>query len=60
LLCITSKLTVYDLAEMKLGTAAKRVKNKDRHIKKHDNKNDFTISKNKLLLCYTRGFHSIK
>jgi hypothetical protein len=38
---------------MKLGTAAKRAKNKDRNIKKYDNKNNFTISKNKLKLCYT-------
>ncbi|GBC10383.1 hypothetical protein RclHR1_09590006 [Rhizophagus clarus] len=53
-------IEVYDLAEMKLKTAAKIVKNKDRHIKKYDNKHDFTISKNKLLLCYTRGFHAVK
>ncbi|CAG8584837.1 21565_t:CDS:10 [Rhizophagus irregularis] len=53
-------IEVYDLAEMKLETAAKIVKNKDRRMKKYDNKNDFTISKNKLQLCYTRGFHSIK
>ncbi|PKB96218.1 hypothetical protein RhiirA5_404490 [Rhizophagus irregularis] len=57
---LENDMKVYDLAEMKLETAAKIVKNKDRRMKKYDNKNDFTISKNKLQLCYTRGFHSIK
>ncbi|RIA85127.1 hypothetical protein C1645_879508 [Glomus cerebriforme] len=52
-------LEVCNLAEMKFETEAKIVKNKDKHIKKY-NKNNFTISKNKLQLCYTRGLHSIK
>jgi hypothetical protein len=45
---------------MKLETAAKIVKNKDKLTKEYDNENNFTISKNKLQLCFTRGFHSIK
>ncbi|GBB88710.1 hypothetical protein RclHR1_15290001 [Rhizophagus clarus] len=53
-------IEVYNLAKMKLKTAAKTVKNKNRHIKKYDNKNDFTISQNKLLLCYTQGYHTVK
>ncbi|RIA82883.1 hypothetical protein C1645_834673 [Glomus cerebriforme] len=55
--CYTGNLTdcmnrlLFILAEIKLETEAKKLK---------INKNNFTISKNKLQLCYIRGLHSIK
>ncbi|PKY16229.1 hypothetical protein RhiirB3_480626 [Rhizophagus irregularis] len=52
-------LEVYNLAEMKLETMAKRVEKKDKHIRRY-NKNTFSISKQKLQLCFTRGLQSIK
>lgn len=44
---------------MKLETMAKRIENKDKHIRRY-NKNTFSISKQKLQLCFTRGLQSIK
>ncbi|RIA86148.1 hypothetical protein C1645_856694 [Glomus cerebriforme] len=49
----------YNLAEMKLETMAKRIEKKDKHIRKH-HKNTFSISKQKLQLCFTRGLQTIK
>ena len=51
--------TVYNLAEMKLETMAKRVEEKDKHTRRY-NKNVFSISKQRLQLCFTRGLQSVK
>ncbi|RIA86146.1 hypothetical protein C1645_829712 [Glomus cerebriforme] len=52
-------LEVYDLIKMKLETIAKRVENKDKHIRRY-NSNVFSICNKKLQLCFTRGLQSIK
>ncbi|GES84563.1 hypothetical protein GLOIN_2v1475234 [Rhizophagus clarus] len=53
-------LEVYDLELMKLETITKRVeKSQDKLIRKY-NRNNFAISKNKQLLCFTRGLRSVK
>ncbi|CAI2173626.1 3244_t:CDS:10 [Funneliformis geosporum] len=47
-------LEVYDLANMKLESSAKRIVSNDNCIKKY-NRNTFSIDKQKLQLCFTRG-----
>ena len=49
---------VYNLAEMKLETTA-RFEEKVKHTRKY-NKNTFSISKQKLQLCFTRGLQLVK
>ncbi|GBC04565.1 hypothetical protein RclHR1_05740007 [Rhizophagus clarus] len=51
-------LEVYDLIQMKQVTMAKRTENRD-HLKKY-NKYTFSVSKQKLQFCFTRGLHTIK
>ncbi|CAB5370450.1 unnamed protein product [Rhizophagus irregularis] len=53
-------LEVYDLAKMRLETITKRVENSQDKLIRNYNRKNFSISKNKQLLCFTRGFHSIK
>jgi hypothetical protein len=48
---------VYDLADMKLKTATKRIERGDKHLRRY-NQNNFSVSK--LQLCFTRGANSIK
>ena len=52
-------ILVYNLAEMGLETMAKRVEEKDKHTRKY-NKNTFSISKQKLQLCFTRGLQKVR
>ncbi|RGB26309.1 hypothetical protein C1646_770587 [Rhizophagus diaphanus] len=53
-------LEVYNLEKMKLETITIRIKNsQDKLIRKY-NRNNFSISKNKQLLCFTRGFQYVK
>ncbi|PKK62583.1 hypothetical protein RhiirC2_790159 [Rhizophagus irregularis] len=52
-------LEVYDLAKMRLETITKRVENSQDKLIRNYNRKNFSISKNKQLLCFTRGFHSI-
>ncbi|GBB91276.1 hypothetical protein RclHR1_18460001 [Rhizophagus clarus] len=53
-------LEVYNLAKMKIETITKRVENsQDKLIRKY-NRNNFSISKNGQLLCFTRGIQSVK
>ncbi|CAB4387635.1 unnamed protein product [Rhizophagus irregularis] len=52
-------LEVYDLIKMKHVTMAKRTENRDKHLRKY-NKYTFSVSKQKLQFCFTRGLHSIK
>jgi len=44
---------------MRLETMTKRVESKDKHTRKY-NKNNFSISKQRLQLCFTRGLQSVK
>jgi len=44
---------------MKLITMAKKTENKDNHLRKY-HKNIFSVSKQKLQFCFTRGLHSTK
>ncbi len=44
---------------MKLENRAKRVENKDKRIRQSD-RNSFSVSKQKLQFCFTRGFQSIE
>ncbi|GBC14221.2 hypothetical protein GLOIN_2v1773284 [Rhizophagus irregularis DAOM 181602=DAOM 197198] len=46
-------LEVYGLAKMKLETITKRVENSQNKLTRKYNRNIFSISKNKLYLCFT-------
>jgi hypothetical protein len=51
---------VYGLEKMKLETITKRVENSQDKLTRKYNRNIFSISKNKLYLCFTRGLQSVK
>ncbi|CAB5370448.1 unnamed protein product [Rhizophagus irregularis] len=53
-------LEVYDLAKMKLETITKRIENSHYKFARKYNRNNFSISENKLHLCFTRGLQSVK
>ncbi|PKY45737.1 hypothetical protein RhiirA4_542826 [Rhizophagus irregularis] len=53
-------LEVYDLAKMKLETITKRIENSHYKFARKYNRNNFSISGNKLHLCFTRGLQSVK
>ncbi|CAB4479057.1 unnamed protein product [Rhizophagus irregularis] len=53
-------LEVYGLAKMKLETITKRVENSQDKLTRKYNRNIFSVSKNKLYLCFTRGIQSVK
>jgi hypothetical protein len=53
-------LLVYDLAKMKLETFTKRIENSHHKFTRKYNKNNFSISENKVHLCFTRGLQSVK
>ncbi|PKY56958.1 hypothetical protein RhiirA4_448878 [Rhizophagus irregularis] len=50
---------VYGLAKMKLEIITKRVENSQNKLI-FSNRNIFSVSKNKLYLCFTRGIQSVK
>ncbi|CAB4410715.1 unnamed protein product [Rhizophagus irregularis] len=52
-------LEVYGLAKMKLETITKRVENSQNKLTRKYNRNIFSVSKNKLYLCFTRGIQSV-
>ena len=45
---------------MELETTAKRVEDKDEHVKQYNYVNFDNFSVSKLLLCFTRGINCIK
>ncbi|CAG8705421.1 11362_t:CDS:10, partial [Funneliformis caledonium] len=47
-------IVVYDLADMKLESSAKRIESNNNVIRKY-NRNSFSIDRQKLQLCFTRG-----
>ncbi|CAB4466944.1 unnamed protein product [Rhizophagus irregularis] len=53
-------LEVYGLAKMKLETITKRVENSQNKLTRKYNRNIFSVSKNKLYLCFTRRIQSVK
>ncbi|PKC06601.1 hypothetical protein RhiirA5_501267 [Rhizophagus irregularis] len=53
-------LEVYGLAKMKLATITKRVENSQNKLTRKYNRNIFSVSKNKLYLCFTRRIQSVK
>ncbi|PKC65789.1 hypothetical protein RhiirA1_536078, partial [Rhizophagus irregularis] len=52
-------LEVYGLAKMKLETITKRVENSQNKLTRKYNRNIFSVSKNKLYLCFTRRIQSV-
>ncbi|GES84550.1 hypothetical protein GLOIN_2v1838566 [Rhizophagus clarus] len=53
-------LEIYDLAKMKLETFTKRIEKSHYKFTRKYNRNNFSISENKLHLCFTRGLQSVK
>ncbi|RGB26855.1 hypothetical protein C1646_769875 [Rhizophagus diaphanus] len=53
-------LEVYNLEKMKLETITIRIENSQEKLIRKYNRNHFSISKNKQLLCFTRGLQSVK
>ncbi|CAB4463688.1 unnamed protein product [Rhizophagus irregularis] len=53
-------LEVYNLGKMKLDNITIRVENSQDKLTRKYNRNNFSISKNKQLLCFTRGLQSVK
>ena len=45
---------------MQLETTAKRVEDKDEHVKQYNYDNFYNFSVSKLQLCFTRGINVIK
>ncbi|PKC07991.1 hypothetical protein RhiirA5_399547 [Rhizophagus irregularis] len=53
-------LEVYNLEKMKLETITIRIENSQEKLIRKYNRNHFSISENKQLLCFTRGLQSVK